>query len=716
VQFVLIRLFFQHDLRLVALAALLCALSCFVGTSLLAHAQKTSGPMRRAWIGVAAVSVGFGIWATHFIAMLAFASGMPLGYELWETLASLAVAIIVTGSGLWFAANGPGRVDSALGGALVGLGITAMHYVGMAAMIVGGAIRWDFSLVAASAVIGMSFGALAMHLGTRGPSLRWRLSSALMLTIAICAMHFTGMGAVDLANCFAVLTPEQATPAYMATGIGVGSIIILGFAFAGVFLDLRDRRRSALEAGRMRGLANAAIEGLVVCDGDTIVTVNSSFLQMAGRVGEDLAGHSLADLLGEATSARLHVSPEVSVEAQLAAKGGALPVEVILRPVDFGGRQHFAIAVRDLSSRKQAEQHIRFLAHHDALTGIANRASFNARLDDELGKARRAESGLSVLCLDLDRFKEVNDLFGHAAGDDLLQRVGNVLMRATTGDELAARLGGDEFAILLPAMVDHVTLAAKAELIFALFRSENGAMEGALISASIGIASFPADAADAEQLMSHADTALYRAKQDGRGVHRFYDAQMGAALLDRRLIEHDLRHAIARGQLRLVYQPQADIGTGIITGFEALMRWAHPERGNIPPDTFISIAEESGLILQLGEWALRTACREAASWSPSLSIAVNVSAVQVHSHSFARTLLEILVTSGLSPERLELEVTESALINDADRALATLRQIKAHGVRIAMDDFGTGYSSLSNLRAFPFDRIKVDRPPSSGRF
>jgi predicted signal transduction protein with EAL and GGDEF domain len=227
--------------------------------------------------------------------------------------------------------------------------------------------------------------------------------------------------------------------------------------------------------------------------------------------------------------------------------------------------------------------------------------------------------------------------------------------------------------------------------------------------ASVGIAIFPDDGDNAEELVSHADTALYRAKQEGRGTFRFYENQMGADVRNRRLLELDLRSAVALDQLRLVYQPQVDIQSGNVTGFEALVRWAHPERGEVPPAEFIPIAEESGLILSIGEWVLKTACTQAAHWANDLVVAVNVSAVQIHSPAFAGLVHAVLVETGLKPSRLEIEITETALISDMARAVTTLRQIRALGVEIAMDDFGTGYSSLANLRAFPFSKIKVDQ-------
>jgi diguanylate cyclase (GGDEF)-like protein/PAS domain S-box-containing protein len=493
--------------------------------------------------------------------------------------------------------------------------------------------------------------------------------------------------------------------------VAVVSALILTSAMGAIYLDLRDRRRDAVETERMKGLADAAVEGLLVCREGMIITANSSFMKLVGLDANFVPGRHLFDFLAPKTVTALTERPNAPLETELTtAAGDQLPVEVILREVDFGGMPHQAVAIRDLSARKRAEQHIRFLAHHDPLTGLPNRATFARALHDEIAHARRHGQSFAVLCLDLDRFKEVNDLFGHPVGDTLLQRVGQVLLARSEGVGSAARLGGDEFAVLLTNVQSAGRAGRAAEQLLDAFRLDNErAGSSAMISASIGIALFPDNADDAEQLMSHADTALYRAKQEGRGIYRFYESAMGVEVRERRLLEHDLRHAVSRNQLKLVYQPQVELRSGEVTGFEALLRWTHPERGEVSPSVFVPIAEESGLIQQIGEWVLRTACAEAASWSVPLTIAVNVSAVQIHSPAFAQTILEVLLHTGLKPERLEIEITETALVRDMARAVATLRQVRGLGVQIAMDDFGTGYSSLANLRAFPFSRIKVDQ-------
>jgi diguanylate cyclase (GGDEF)-like protein len=382
---------------------------------------------------------------------------------------------------------------------------------------------------------------------------------------------------------------------------------------------------------------------------------------------------------------------------------------MILRSVDYGGKPHHAIAVRDLQARKQAEQHIHFLAHHDTLTGIPNRSTFDRKLDQEIKSASISGRRLALLCLDLDRFKEVNDLFGHARGDEVLQTVVRRMAGVLDENQMLARLSGDEFAIIVPGLSNPTVAGRIAENILEVLRTAGESSHAnAPVSTSIGIAIYPDDAIDRHALLSHADTALYRAKKEGRGTYRFFEASMGAAVRDRRLLEHDLRDAISREEMRLVYQPQKNIRDGRAIGFEALLRWKHATRGDIPPAEFIPVAEETGIILQIGEWVLRAACREAATWTQPLTVAVNISAVQIHDTNFAHVVHEILFETGLAPGRLELEVTETALVRDLSRALATLRRIKILGVRIVMDDFGTGYSSLSNLRAFPFDKIKID--------
>ena len=699
-----------HDFRLVALAATICALSALTTTCLVSHARRADGWPQTSWLTVAAIAGGSGIWATHFIAMLAFSPGVPSGYDVVLTGLSLGIAIALVGSGLSLAVLVGGRPAAWAGGAVLGFGIAAMHYTGMAAYDVAGHKAWDLTTVAVSLVLGSLLGgaALAAEVGARG--LVRQLPAALLLLLAICSHHFTAMSAVTVTPDPTLAVSAAAVPnAWLAVAVALASFAILLLAGAALALDIRDHRRSKLEADRLHSLANAAVEGLVVCTGDTVVNANRSFSKLIGLPPDAVAGTALSAYLpGHTVRLALAGQPERPIEAELLQSDGTLvPVEIIMQPVDHAGRPHFAVAVRDLRARRQAESQIQFLAHHDALTGLANRTSFGKRLDHEMRAAQGSGRKLAVLCLDLDRFKEVNDLFGHAAGDAMLEAVARIVSAELDETQMMARLGGDEFAVLMPC--EHASAAGRlAERMLEALRFGRADAGGPQIATSIGIALYPDDADERAALLSYADTALYRAKSEGRGTYRFFEAKMGVEVRERRHLEHDLRHAVARGEMHLVYQPQTEVGSGDIIGFEALLRWKHPERGFISPAVFIPIAEESDAILQIGEWVLREACREAASWPQPLYIAVNVSAVQIHSPHFVGLVHKVLLQTGLAPHRLEVEVTETALITDPNRALLTLRQLKALGLRIAMDDFGTGYSSLSNLRSFPFDKIKID--------
>jgi diguanylate cyclase len=701
-----------HDLRLVALAVAICALASYTAISLLHHVRRSTGRMRFVWLVVSATTTGFGIWATHFIAMLAFAPGLPAAYHLGFTLLSLVAAVVLTGIGLSIAVTADFRGATWLGGAVVGVGIATMHYLGMAAFEVEGRLIWDPILVEVSILLGVLLGATALPVGLHGEKPAWTFCGALLMTTAICGLHFTAMGAVSIVPDPTVEFSRSSLPTgWLAAAVAIASFVIIVLALAGVAVDMRDRRRSELEAERMRGLANAAVEGLLVCKGRTIVTVNDNFANLVGASADALAGVEFDEFVpAEGTRLKLAERPNQVIEGEVHRSDGTIsPVELILRPIDFAGTPHVAIAVRDLQAHKEAEQHIRFLAHYDALTGVPNRSSFNKKLDQEIQFALTMGRRLAVLCLDLDRFKEINDLFGHAAGDRVLQSVATRVSNVLDDAQVLARLSGDEFAIIMPGLFHPMTAGRLAESILEALRLGNESAEtDAPISTSIGIAVCPDDATDRQALLTHADTALYRAKSEGRGTYRFFEAEMGAAVRERRMLEHDLRNAIARGQLSLVYQPQKSVVTGEVTGLEALLRWNHPTRGEVPPTEFIPIAEETSAILAIGEWVLRTACREAATWTRPLTVAVNVSAVQIYNATFPHMVHEILFETELAPSRLELEITETALVRDLNRALATLRRIKVLGVRIAMDDFGTGYSSLSNLRAFPFDKIKID--------
>jgi diguanylate cyclase (GGDEF)-like protein len=364
----------------------------------------------------------------------------------------------------------------------------------------------------------------------------------------------------------------------------------------------------------------------------------------------------------------------------------------------------------DITEQRRAEVKIEHMAHHDALTDLANRALLNERLERALSHFRDGQM-VAVHHLDLDQFKAVNDTFGHPAGDKLLKIVAERLRALARETDTIARMGGDEFVIVQAPIADPAEATTLAQQIIAWISEPYDIDDGqqALVGTSIGIAVSPGDGDAPDKLLRNADLALYRAKGDGRGTFRFFEPAMNEQMQGRRVMELDLRKALPAGEFELYYQPVVNLESNEISGFEALIRWNHPEKGKVPPSTFIPLAEEIGFIVPLGEWVIRQACLAAARWPEHLSVAVNISAAQFRGSSLMPLIVNALGASGLHPTRLEIEITETVLLQDREATLAILHQLRALGIRIAMDDFGTGYSSLTYLQSFPFDKIKIDR-------
>jgi diguanylate cyclase (GGDEF)-like protein len=349
------------------------------------------------------------------------------------------------------------------------------------------------------------------------------------------------------------------------------------------------------------------------------------------------------------------------------------------------------------------------MAHYDALTDLPNRVLMRSHLERRVAELGEGKP-FAILYIDVDEFKGVNDSLGHEVGDELLRQVANRLRACVSGNDMVARLGGDEFAIVKAGTSDPAELTALAETILATLRTPvNYKGQEIPTDASIGIAIAPDHGDNSDDLLKRADLAMYAAKSEGRRTFRIFSPEYDAKARQRRQLELDLRQALARGEFEVHYQPLVDLAANTVTGCEALLRWRHPERGMVSPADFIPVAEDIGLIGEIGEWVLKQACHEAASWPGQIHIAVNVSPVQFRSRTLALKVAAALAESGLAPERLELEITETVLIRDDEEALTILQQLRQLGVRIALDDFGTGYSSLSYLHRFPFDKIKIDR-------
>jgi diguanylate cyclase (GGDEF)-like protein len=501
--------------------------------------------------------------------------------------------------------------------------------------------------------------------------------------------------------------------------------IVTSVMLAGLALLLLHRMISAFKQ-RSSAQLSAALEGmpqgLSMFDGEArLIVCNANYAAMYGLGAEHAdPGTSLRTILQHRVATGTSpIDAENFVEESVASAASPTPgvaeqelrdgriISVISAPLSTGGGVTIHM---DVTEKRNSEKQIAFLAHHDALTGLANRVQLREHIEKSLKHASRGER-FSVLCLDLDHFKDINDTLGHSVGDALLCAVAKRLRELVREGDLVSRTGGDEFSIVQsgaePPMAAAAALAAR--VVEALGVPFDLGDHHVVIGASVGVAIAPDDGSDADQLLKNADMALYRAKDDGRGGFHFFEPEMDAKAQARRLLELDLRKAIAAREFEVFYQPIVNLAENRISGFEALLRWNHPTRGRVSPAEFIPLAEETGLIVTIGEWVLRQACTEAMTWPSDVRVAVNVSPLQFRNKGLVSAVMFALATSGLRSDRLELEITETVLMHNNDATLAALHQLRSLGVRISMDDFGTGYSSLSYLRSFPFDKIKIDQ-------
>jgi len=710
----------EHDWRLVMLAGVICFLASSVAISLFDRARSSQGYARVVWTALDAAVSGCGIWATHFIAVLAYDPGAGAGYSIRVTVLSLVFAVLITGIGLGIALSGERRVWAAIGGAVVGIGVAAMHYTGMVALELPARISWSPDIVIASVVFGSVFGALALLVATgRGGASRSAIA-AVLLTLAIVSHHFTAMGAVTLiADPTIVFSGLAISPIVLSFLVAGSAFVILGIALSVASMDRR--AESALNKQKM--LLDTALEnmsqGLCMFDAQgRILLFNKNYTMMTARTDVDLRGRSLFDVLEELKAAGRWEGEPGEFFAKLIADAQAgrgatrvihqrgRTIRIVDQPMKGGG---WVATFEDITEWEQAQAQISHMARHDALTSLPNRTLFREELEQALSMVRPADQ-LAVLCLDLDHFKKINDTLGHPIGDALLSQVAARLRQCAGPNDTVARLGGDEFAVVqfcrgcdpsaVPALASHIVEAVAAPY------EING--HQLVIGVSIGISLAPEDGDNPDALLKNADLALYRAKADGRGTYRFFEAGMDARAQARRLLELDLRLALQRNEFEVHYQPIRDIASDEIVVCEALVRWKHPLRGLIGPNQFIPLAEENGLIIKLGEWVLRTACRDAARWSTAC-VAVNLSPAQFKNPDLVATVTSALGDSGLPASRLELEITESVLLQNSEATRGILHELRALGLKISLDDFGTGYSSLSYLRSFPFDKIKIDR-------
>lgn len=591
----------EHDPVFTLLAALVCVSGTFLTFRLFARVKRAEDTLRWLWLMLAGLIGGATAWSTHFVAMLGYETTLLLGYDPALTVASFALVILTTSVGFYIAALDSPSWRAEAGGAVVGAGIAAMHYVGIHALQIQGSFQWHWGYVVASFVFVVLFSAVAFNQIARPTAHMFRYSGKLAFILGIVALHYTGMTALTI-------------------------------------------------------VPNAWVE-------PAVSLLSSSLLAAA-------------------------------VIAVMAILGLVAMITYMI----------------DLQNARHAGERYRHLALHDPLTGVENRAGLEEHIETLTATYAGDTSRIAVVAIDLNRFKEINDVHGHAAGDQVLRVFAARASEALQEGEFLARFGGDEFVAVKHPVYSRREAAAFGARLLDVAQQGIEWKESALsVSGSAGYALYPEDARSASALIECADIAMYHAKAEAGPKVVAYDKGLGVANRERSALAMDLAGAVERGEFELYYQPQNDIATREVTGYEALIRWHHPALGMVSPDSFIPVAEETGRIVEIGAWALRDACREAAGWEKPLSIAVNVAAAQLASDEFVGLVASVLEETGLAPHRLELEITESGIIGDVPHALHMVRQLKKLGVRIAMDDFGTGYSSLATLQNFPFDKIKIDR-------
>lgn len=591
----------DHNLWFVLMAAILCLSGSLVASTLFRRTFLEDGIAKAHWCFLSAVTAGAATWATHFIAMLGYKVSAPVNLDGALTVLSALIAVAGIGIGILIATLRLLPAAPILGGAVIGLAIASMHYVGMFAYRVDGLVRWDTSYIAASLAITTVFSALAVRRMQSGAEKARVIQAGILLALAIVGLHFTGMAAFSVSP--------------------------------------------------MPGYSNSSD--------------NEAFATMAAAIG-------LVALLIVGTGISTYL-----LERKTNSKG---------------------------------ESRIAHIAMHDSLTDLANRRQFTKALRSECGKLEKYGRPFSLLMVDLDRFKPINDTLGHPVGDEVLKRISKRLRVAVRSGDMVARIGGDEFAVISFGVNDERQAQIIAERIVDLL-SRPMIIQGNVIelSASVGVTVAPEHGTDPDQLTQHVDIALYSAKRNGKQTYRLFEPSLMETIQRKRALEASLRRACMRDEFTIAYQPVFNSDGTKVCAAEALLRWKCPERGDISPSEFIPLAEELGLVSRIGLSVLKRACKDAASWPGHIGLAVNVSPVQLLDPRLPQTVRQALDEANLSPERLELEITETALLNNDEAALKVLKRIRDMGVRISLDDFGTGYSSLSYLHRFPISRIKIDK-------
>jgi diguanylate cyclase (GGDEF)-like protein/PAS domain S-box-containing protein len=713
----------QSDLRLIGIATAVCLLVCFVGVSLFNRCRAARGRAQIKWLLLCGAASGFGVWTTHYIMMLAYYSRDAMVYHLGLKLLALVLAALLIGTGAAIALMGRSRWYHMAGGAVVGLGFAVMFYCDVMSLQTPLLVVNSRAAVLASIALSIGFSIPAAIFANRHDTLKDTAAAALLFACGILSLHITALGAMTVVpeSMALLILSMMSTQALALLAAGAAAAILSGC----LVVALADRRSHEAVAVQ-KVMLDMAIENMpqALCmfdENGRARLFNKRYVDLIGIAPEQLKDMSLVEILSHRSYGVAEGEPSSQLQEAVVAEmrsGQAVTridrtlvpgsvLRVTRQPLPDGG---WVSTIEDITEWRKAQERISHLARHDALTDLPNRATFRDTLKRAL-EAAPEQTGVAVLYLDLDRFKEINDTLGHPVGDELLVAVSHRLKDSIRESDTVARLGGDEFAVVQigrEAMESEATALARriVEVISAPYQ-----IQGHLVSvgASVGIAMAPVDGDAPDELIKKADLALYHAKNAGRGGFRFFEAALDADAQARHVLTTELRAAVAKREFVLHYQPVRDLTSGAIVSMEALLRWQHPLRGIILPDQFLPLAEDCGLIVPIGDWVMRTACAEATRWPADVRVSVNLMPSQFRDSRLVPAVATALLTSGLPAERLELDISEIALLRNTAPVIDTLRALRKFGVRVSMDNFGGAYSKLNSSEGMLFDRIKIDR-------
>ncbi len=719
-----------YDLNLVVVSILIAALAAYISLTLAERIVANGSRNRYLWLSAGAVTMGGGIWSMHFTGMLALQIPLAVMYDVPIVGLSLLAAVAASGIALYIVTR-PEMPTGAwlLGGALIGSGIAGMHYLGMAAMRVCAQVRWNVAIIGLSLIVAVAVSLVALRIifslrATTNHGGGWRrVGAASLIGCAIAGLHYTGMAAASF-----IARPNLVPHGLLigqrtvyGSAMLVASIIVMTAVVIVAVVDRHLARQQALitqQQDFLRTIVSTAPIILIALDrvGNVIVAEGRD-LPALGQDAQSMIGRAFLDIFAG--------QPFLCDQATRALAGESHHGDVVIRGIaldlrwtalrDAAGEVCSVIAVAiDISDRRNSERALRHHTLNDPLTDLPNRTAMHERLTEMLVMAEEWEREFALALIDLDRFKEVNDTLGHAVGDELLtsvaRRIDAVMTQIGIVDG-AFRIGGDEFVLFLPGRDAEAAMDIARSLLTELARPQDVAGFALDVHASIGLAVYPAQATDGQTLLRCADVAMYVAKETGAGC-AVYDPghdRHSATLL---ALEADMRRAISEGGFELYYQPQFDMSTGCIKAAEALLRWHHPTLGFLPPDRFIPIAEETGLIIPLTDWVLEHALQQIRAWSDAgspLTVAVNVSMRSLREEAFPETVAALLTRYGVPPERLVIEVTETIVMIDDRATRAAFERLTSLGTELSIDDFGTGYSSLAYLKRLPVDELKIDK-------